>query len=429
MTQRFSQAEVSAAARLQASIDTKLGRDPTPPRSHETAVPTSDRPVSPDLRAAAAQLHRKISRRLNRDPMPSVWVGILRPPIVLTVLSTLLLVALKVNPVAALVAVLSVSFPVGVLRWIDRWRPKTEGQFWRSFGRGAWAGFIVLLVMEAMRARQGTGATLERLLGEPMLAELLKGIFVILIVIRMNGDLDRMLDWIVYGGFVAAGFAFIENVFSFAAFHAGVPTAAPGEVAAFTLRGVLTPFMNLLCTCLIVVGVALAIRTRRLLVQLGAPLLGTLGAVWLHSVWIRTETLPPAAFINVYFLIMVPVFALTALVVYHQHARDLRALAAELPDLVADKVVVPAELVLLSSLRARRHWRTAVRKRSGIRTARAVAQYQEAVTELAVLRRSIRAGDVGSGVRARELDLMREVARTQVEATWLDGAVTSQAKR
>ncbi|OXM54911.1 PrsW family intramembrane metalloprotease [Amycolatopsis alba] len=426
---RFSPPEIAAAARLQASIDIRLGRDSAPPLNNETfvaGVPASHRPVSPNLRAAAARLHRKISRRLNRDPVPSPWIGILRPPIVLTVLATLLLVAMKVNPVVALAAVLPVSSLVGVLRWTDRWRPKTESQFWRFCGRGAGAGFVVLLVMGVTGARQGSGRNLELVLGEPVLAESLKGIVVILTVVRIGDELDRMLDWIVYGGFVAAGFVFVENFSSFGARYGGAST---GEVTAFMLRGVLAPSVSLLCTCLIVVGVVLAIRTRRPLIQLGAPLLGFLGAVGLRSIWISTETLPPTAFVTMYFLVVLPVAGLTVLVVYNQHARDLGALVTELPDLVADKIVPPNEVTLLTNRRARRHWRTEARRRSGMRTARAVAQYQEAVTELAILRRSIRSGDTGPRVRARELDLMGEVARTRVEAEWLEGKVSAPAGR
>jgi protease PrsW len=57
--------------------------------------------------------------------------------------------------------------------------------------------------------------------------------------------------------------------------------------------------------------------------------------------------------------------------------------------------IAPSEVALLSTLAGRSRWRRAVRQRSGKEAAKAVAEYQTAVTELAFLRSRMSRGAVG----------------------------------
>ena len=57
--------------------------------------------------------------------------------------------------------------------------------------------------------------------------------------------------------------------------------------------------------------------------------------------------------------------------------------------------IAPSEVALLSTLAGRNRWRRAVRQRSGKGAAKAVSEYQTAVTELAFLRARMSRGAVG----------------------------------
>ena len=69
--------------------------------------------------------------------------------------------------------------------------------------------------------------------------------------------------------------------------------------------------------------------------------------------------------------------------------------AAQLPGFAQAGWIAPSEVALLSSLAGRSGWRRAVRQRSGKEAAKAVTEYQAAVTELAFLRARMRRGAVG----------------------------------
>jgi protease PrsW len=144
------------------------------------------------------------------------------------------------------------------------------------------------------------------------------------------------------------------------------------------------------------IGAGIAARSSSVGGRFGAVAIGYVVAVALHSLWNTSASmLGGGVFLVVYGFVMVPVFLGLVAVVVWQRRREQRIVASQLPGFAAAGWIVPSEVPLLSSLAGRQGWRAAVRRRSGRRVAKAVAEYQAAVTELAFLRDRMSRGTVG----------------------------------
>lgn len=340
---------------------------------------------------------------------------------------TLLAVAtVRVGPLAVVVGMAAALVPVAVVvaafLWIDRWEPEPAKLLLLAFAWGACiAAVIALLINDTAEAvgdlllGVGNGGKVSALISAPLVEEAAKGAFVLAVLLRRHDEFDGVIDGIVYAGFTAAGFAFTENVYYFGrafAEHGFGNGTSNGVIAAFVLRGVLSPFTHPLFAALTGVGLGMAARTTSRAVRVFAPVGGYLGAVALHALWNGSATLGGAqAFLDVYFLIMVPMFIIVVLLVLLHRRREQRIIAAALPGMVSSRWVAASEVELLTSLAGRRMWRRQVRKQSGRHAARAVAAYQASVTELAFLGR--RNGSARHAERERELLSTLRASRAQ----------------
>jgi protease PrsW len=334
------------------------------------------------------------------------------------------LVAELVGIVAALVPVGSV---VAALLWIDRWEPEPARLLWLAFGWGASvAAITALLINNTAEAvgdallGHGHGDTISAVVSAPLFEEAAKGAFVLGIMLWLRNEFDGVIDGVVYAGFVAAGFAFTENIYyfgrAFAEYGFGDPTT-PGVITAFILRGVLAPFCHPLFTAMIGIGIGLAVHTPSRWLRVLAPVGGYVAAVLLHAMWNAAATLGTAeTFLNVYFLVMVPVFIAGLLFVGWHRRREQRIVAHALPGMVERGWVDAADTRRLVTIAARRAWRAKVARRDGRPAARALGGYQAAVTELAFLWHSIRLGLAGADAAERETQLVTALLtwRTQL---------------
>jgi hypothetical protein len=145
-----------------------------------------------------------------------------------------------------------------------------------------------------------------------------------------------------------------------------------------------------------------------------APIGGYLAAVVLHALWNGSATLDGGkAFLTIYFLVMVPIF-LTGVYFVHWHRRREQKIVAEaLPTMVGEGFVARTETKRLASLPARRTWRQQARRHSGPAAARAVADYQAAVSELAFLRHAITLGTAAPDAPGHEKTLIAMLASTR----------------
>ncbi len=300
--------------------------------------------------------------------------------------------------IGVVVAVVPVLVVVAAFLWIDRWEPEPAKLLLLTFAWGACvATLTALLVNDTAEAvgdlllGTGNGGKVSALVSAPLVEEAVKAVPVIALMRRRSHEFDGVVDGIVYAGLSAAGFAFVENVYYFGrafveyGFGDGMST---GVFAAFILRGLLSPFAHPLFTVLTGIGIGLVVHSGNRSVKIMLPLGAYVGAVLLHALWNASATLGGAdVFLNVYFLIMVPIFTAVVLIMMWQRRREQRIIAATLPGMADAGWIAPSEIPLLADLSGRKKWRRQARRESGRAAARAVGAYQAAVTELAFARR------------------------------------------
>lgn len=307
--------------------------------------------------------------------------------------------------VGALAALLPVVLVVGAFLWVDRWEPEPPRLLLAAFAWGACVATLsALLINSTARIAgeailgEGGGNLVSATISAPLVEEAMKGALLLGLLWWRQREFDGVIDGIVYAGLTAAGFAFTENILYFGrAFEMGGLAGEQGGVLiVFVLRGLLSPFAHPLFTAMTGIGVGLAAASHNPTTRVLAPIGGYLAAAVLHGLWNGSASLGGGlGFLVVYGLIMVPLFIGMIVLIVWQRRREQRVVAAALPGFVAVGWIVPSEVELLASLAGRRGWRRAVRKRSGPEAARAVAQYQALVTELAFLQARMARGSVG----------------------------------
>lgn len=212
--------------------------------------------------------------RTRRAPRLPTWLS---PPvlgsglIVVPVLVTTLVVA----PLPALLPIPTFLVVLAVFVWFDRlepepWQERIHAVLWGATVAVLGASVVNGIVFATLGEAAGA------VVSAPVVEEVLKGAGVLYAVRR--GMVDSVIDGIVYAGWVAAGFAAVENVEYF------VLAADQGALlATVVLRGVLSPFAHPLFTIWIGLGVGRAIVRGR------NPAVGALPglavAIVLHAGW------------------------------------------------------------------------------------------------------------------------------------------------
>lgn len=295
--------------------------------------------------------------------------------------------------IGVVLALLPVAPVVAAFLWIDRFEPEPPRLLLGAFLWGAGISALVAVVINSsaiiaaeLLLGRGQGDVVGAVISAPLVEEFVKGAFVVGLLLIRRREFDGIVDGIVYAGITAAGFAFTENIIYFGrAFADAEGAVGPAVLATFVLRGVLSPFAHPLFTSMIGIGVGIASQARSRIVGTLAVLGGYVLAVVLHALW-NSSTQLGAGFFGIYVLIMLPLFAGMIGLVVWQRRREADVLARQMPGFAAAGWIAPSEVPLLSSLAGRRRWRSAVRRRAGASAARAVEDYQHAVTELAFLR-------------------------------------------
>ncbi len=379
-------------------------------------------PVPPDAGLEPSR-HHHATRVVTENARVPRRITVLLPVLGLTLvavcgLTLLALAGVRLGLPAVMIGVAAALVPVtvvvAVFLWIDRWEPEPVKLLLLAFAWGACIAAITALLTSStpetvggLLPGVGDGSKVSTLVTAPVVQELAKAAFVLAVLLLRRDEFNGIIDGIVYAGIAAAGFAFAENIFYFGRAFAenGFGTGTSGGlITAFFLRGALTPFMHPLFAVLTGGALGIAAKTASRATRILAPLGGYLMAVLLHALWNAAATLGGAkTFLNVYFLIMVPMFIAVAMLILLERRREQRILQAALPEMIAERWIAHSEAQLLSSLSGRRAWRRRARRQSGRRAAKAVATYQDSVIELAFLKR--RDGDPER--QSEVLDILR----------------------
>ena len=186
----------------------------------------------------------------------------------------LLLVALTVSaPVAVVAAIVPIAIVWPTLAWLDRVEPEPTSS---RLHAALWGGLVAVLVAavanESVAALSST--TVAAVVSAPLVEEAFKALGVVWAVRR--GEVDGVTDGIVFAGWVALGFAAVEDVLYFAEAGEMFPTV-------FVLRAILTPFAHPLFTFW--AGLAIGRAVSRGRGWWPAALWGYVLSVALHAAW------------------------------------------------------------------------------------------------------------------------------------------------
>lgn len=133
-----------------------------------------------------------------------------------------------------------------------------------------------------------TADVVAAVISAPIVEEAFKGVGVAGIFFFVRREFDGIVDGIIYGTFVALGFAAVENVL----YYARAAEAGQDMLAMTVLmRGVLGPWGHPLYTSMTGIGFGLARETDKRWVRWAAPPAFYVLAVILHGVWNASATL------------------------------------------------------------------------------------------------------------------------------------------
>jgi protease PrsW len=116
----------------------------------------------------------------------------------------------------------------------------------------------------------------------PLVEESLKGFAVLLVFLIFRREFDSVLDGIVYAAVTALGFAATENAY-YIYTYGYAESGWTGIIVLAFIRVILVGWQHPFYTSFTGIGLATARLNRSILVKLGAPVLGWVVAVILHS--------------------------------------------------------------------------------------------------------------------------------------------------
>ncbi|MFC7221258.1 PrsW family glutamic-type intramembrane protease [Streptomyces polyrhachis] len=315
-------------------------------------------------------------------------------------------------------------------RWLDRVDPTPWRTLGFAFAWGACAATLVSLLANSFAAEWiATGLPVGRVrevdvwaasLVAPVVEETAKAGALLLIFLFQRRHFAGLLNGIVMAGVIATGFAFTENILylgsAFAEDRAlGYDTPVSTTAVTFIARGIFSPFAHPLFTAMTGLGFGLAAlaarerrtRARRILL----PLAGLLAAMLMHGMWNGSVVFGGVGFLAVYGLFMVPVFGLLIWLAVWARGAVLRTVREQLTRYAQAGWLTPPEPTALSSVAGRKLARDLVLRTHGKPGRAAVAAYETAATELALLRSRAERGDAAGDFTTREAALLSTLAQ------------------
>jgi protease PrsW len=303
--------------------------------------------------------------------------------------------------IALPLALLPVPFLIALVLLLDRLEPEPRANLVFAFAWGAGIAALLAAVINTAGLvfitqpdlGKSTGQYVSATFGAPVVEEVLKGSVLMWLLWRRRQELDGPTDGIIYAAMVGLGFAMMENIgYYMGALVRPVVGGAQLLGATFVFRGILAPFAHPAFTALTGIGAAYAATHRRSGWALAA---GLTAAIVLHGLWNGLTRFGAGGIVLAYGMLACVVVVLLAVVVADRR-RIVRLIWQFLPGYAETGLVTEADLRMLTSLRERRQARRWAREAGGRRGARAMADYQLAATELALVhqraqRRSIEA--------------------------------------
>lgn len=263
--------------------------------------------------------------------------------------------------IATIVAFVPAFFYMLPLLWLDRYDPEPAWALAASF---AWGGLVAVIVSYVLNSLFGTiaasvggevaGTIVGAVISAPIVEEGSKGLGLILILLFLRREFDDIVDGIVYGGFIALGFATVENVLYYG--RSLLSGGLGGLIVVFILRGVLSPFAHVTFTAMTGIGCGIARESHSFAVRFLAPVGGYVLAVVLHMIWNGMAVFLGNRFLIGYALFEVPFFLLFIGFLIYVARRESKILKEMLAVEVARGLITPEHLAIATSSIRRTLW-------------------------------------------------------------------------
>ena len=309
-------------------------------------------------------------------------------------------------------AAVPVFVVVPAFLWLDRFEAEPTALLLFAFGWGAAVATLIAILVNstsiALLKASGGDVTVGAILVAPIVEESCKGAAVLLVFLYRRREFDGVVDGIVYAGMAGVGFAFTENVLYLG--RALADSGVDGLAATFVLRCVFGPFAHPLFTMATGVGFGIAVTTRRRSVRYLAPVAGWLVAVLLHAGWNLSAVAGLRGFVTAYVLLQLPIFLAAVGFALWARRREGRLIGQHLAVYAETGWLTPQEVQMLASMPARRRARRAAGQLGGPQAARAMRDFQESASELALLRERMSRGAAGVDAQDTERDLLGQIS-------------------
>jgi protease PrsW len=295
-----------------------------------------------------------------------------------------------------LLALAASVVPLGIVipafLWLDRFESEPTRYLVTTFLWGALVATLVaavfntsaIAVLETVSDPDAALATTAVLVA-PVVEEALKGVAVFFVWWFRRREFDGITDGMVYAGVCAVGFAFTENIQYLA--QAYTDGGQEALTATFVLRGLLSPFAHPMFTVLIGIGVGIAATSRGWVPRTVAPLAGYTLAVLAHALWNLAAVTGGTGLVTVYLVVEVPIFLAFVGFVVWTRRREGRLIGLHLRPYADAGWLSRSEVSMLASMSRRREARIWARANTGRSGLAAMRAFQDAASELALLRR------------------------------------------
>ena len=314
---------------------------------------------------------------------------------------------------AALVAVIPLVVIVPTFLWLDRFEAEPARYLAFAFLWGALVAVVgafflntaglQLLIESRWTDPLETGAVFVA----PVTEETLKGLGILLIYLLRRREFDGIIDGIVYGGLIGAGFAFSENILYLG--QAYNLNGNEGLTATFVVRCLMGPFGHPLFTALTGIGIGIAVSSPKAVVRVVAVLGGWVCAMLLHSLWNFSALAGIDGFFEAYLTYQVPLFlAFIGFLVWIRR-REGRLIGQHLSPYADAGWLTHGEVAMLASLRQRRAARQWARQTGGRAAERSMDAFQDSASDLALLRSRLVHGTAEREATERELLLLQSI--------------------
>jgi RsiW-degrading membrane proteinase PrsW (M82 family) len=338
-----------------------------------------------------------------------LWLSLLIAFCALATIGIVTFVGWQIGPLALGVGIAGAVLPVPALvaafLWLDRYQPSPLWIIAACFLWGAGIATTGALVVNSFAAdvAEARGYTVDVVaVGvAPVIEELLKALFPLLLFAFHRRAFTGIIDGIVYCGLSAAGFAMVENILylgghGFASeSEKGYAAGAFAVTAIFILRVPLTGFAHPLFTSMTGLGIGIAARSPRRAVRIVAPLIGLLASMVLHASWNLMATLSqvnPYFILYGYFAVFMPIFFGMLGLALWLRSWEGRLAERVLPVYAQVGWFSPPEVAALGTLGRRLSARRWARRVAGESGYTAMRHYQFAATRLALLRDGLNRG-------------------------------------